>query len=143
MNSPSSLQHVITQSALGYITTVGFFVGVWALFFPASFYLAFPGCGFTWISIDGLYNEHLIRDVGALNLSIGVLAAFGLVGRDLVKPLVVGVATIAYNLPHGVYHFSKFGMYELIDQVGHVITQGLALASSLWLIFAAGRASRT
>ena len=46
-----------------------FGVGVQAAFFPRSFYDDFP-FGRGWVAMDGRYNEHLIRDVGVLNLAL-------------------------------------------------------------------------
>jgi len=62
-----------------------FGVGVQAEFFPRSFYDDFP-LGRGWVAMDGRYNEHLIRDVGALNLALLVLtigAIFVGTPRDL------------------------------------------------------------
>jgi hypothetical protein len=123
-----------TRIALGYLIVLGAFVGLWALFAPLSFYDVFPGCGRVWVSIDGPYNEHLVRDVGALNLSLAVLSGFGLFRRRLVQPLVVGWATLTYNLPHLVYHISKLGLYAPIDKAGHLIGLGLAVLASFVLI---------
>ena len=62
------------------LNAIGAFVGVWALVFPREFYDSFPGLGFGAWATDGPFNEHLIRDVGALYLALvaaGVFAAFG------------------------------------------------------------------
>jgi hypothetical protein len=50
-------------------------VGMWTLLVPHSFYDDFPLLGRDWVSTLGPYNEHLVRDVGALNLALGVLLA--------------------------------------------------------------------
>ena len=47
--------------------------GLWALFAPRAFYEDFPLPGRNWVSTLGSYNEHLIRDYGALNLALAVL----------------------------------------------------------------------
>lgn len=59
--------------ALAYLSLTSAVVGVWAQFFPRAFYERFPGFGI-WVAGDGPYNEHLIRDVGGLNLALAVLA---------------------------------------------------------------------
>jgi hypothetical protein len=48
-------------------------VGVWATFVPRSFYDDFPGFGRHWVQVDGPYNEHLVRDFGAVNLALAVV----------------------------------------------------------------------
>ncbi|WP_213816160.1 hypothetical protein [Glaciihabitans sp. dw_435] len=61
---------------------IGAVVGVWAAFLPLEFYDAFPGLGLgPWVAIDGPYNEHLVRDVGALYLALaaaGIYAALAM-----------------------------------------------------------------
>src|ERR671921_197368 len=43
-------------------------VGIWATVTPRGFYDDFPGGGHSWVSAVGAYDEHLVRDVGALYL---------------------------------------------------------------------------
>jgi hypothetical protein len=50
-------------------------LGLWAAPAPRSFYDDFPGGGRSWVSADGPYNEHLVRDFGSLNLAIAVVLA--------------------------------------------------------------------
>ena len=59
--------------ALGILAAAALVVGAWAQFAPASFYTSFPG-GRGWVAVDGPYNEHLIRDIGGLNLALAVMA---------------------------------------------------------------------
>ena len=56
------------------------------------------------VSVDGPYNEHLIRDVGGLYLAFAVVAIAAAV--TLSRPLVVAtsVAALATGVPHLVYH---------------------------------------
>ncbi len=49
---------------------VGLDVGGWALVAPGSFYASFPGLGMIWVAVHGPYDEHLVRDVGALYLGL-------------------------------------------------------------------------
>ena len=68
--------------------------GFWAAFAPRSFYADFPGAGRHWISPDGPYNQHLIRDVGELNLAlfVVVLAAAVTLSLPLVRAALAGDA---------------------------------------------------
>ena len=45
--------------------------GLWALASPRSFYDTFPFPGWRWVSTLGPFDEHLIRDYGAMNLAQG------------------------------------------------------------------------
>lgn len=90
--------------ALGYLIIVSGQIGAWALFAPRSFYDSFPGLGRAWVSVDGPFNEHLVRDVGALNLALAVLfvAAWVWLDRRLVS--VAGGAALVWGVPHAIYH---------------------------------------
>ena len=92
-------------------------VGVWAAFAPQSFYDSFPGGGRHWIRLDGPFNEHLVRDVGELNLALIVITVWAVVTLSL--PLVR--ATLAgwtlTGTVHAVYHWSNMHPYETGDQL--------------------------
>src|SRR3972149_6731593 len=92
-------------------------VGVWALAAPRSFYDDFPGGGRSWVSAVGPYNEHLVRDVGGLNLALALLlvAAGVLLERRLV--IVVLVAYLVNAVPHFVFHVSHMDEMSTGDQV--------------------------
>ena len=101
-------------------------IGVWAGFFPRGFYDDFPGAGRVWVAPDGPFNEHLVRDVGVLNLSLAVVtiaAAIWLTG-----PLVraTAVAWLVYGVPHLVYHVRHRSPFDTDDQVSIVASLALA-----------------
>ena len=81
--------------------------GLWALLFPRSFYDDFilPGSG--WVSTLGPYNEHLIRDYGALNLALAVLllAAGIVLERRLAQ--VALLTWLVFQVPHFVFHLGQ------------------------------------
>ena len=100
-------------------------VGLWAQFAPRSFYDDFPGGGRHWVNADGPFNEHLVRDVGGLNLALVVILVAALVTMSSIMIRVAGLAALVYSLPHAVYHSSHLDMYDdNVDQIG--------LAFSLW-----------
>jgi hypothetical protein len=94
-----------------------FAIGVWAAFFPRSFYDDFPGLGRMWVAPDGPYNEHLVRDVGELNLALAVVTAVAAVtlGHVLVRAVLAG--WIVYSVPHLVYHLRNMEPFASDDQV--------------------------
>ncbi|SMB97013.1 hypothetical protein [Deinococcus hopiensis] len=89
--------------ALTYLGATSLLVGVWAQFFPRAFYDRFPGFG-VWVAGDGPYNEHLVRDVGGLNLSLAVLAWFAWQNPARMDVRIVGWTALMYAVPHFVYH---------------------------------------
>ncbi len=124
----------LTRLSLGYIMVTGVVVGAWALVLPHAFYGAFPGFGHAWVSVDGPYNGHLVRDVGGAYLVFAALAGLALASPGRVSPFAVGFATLFFNGPHLVYHLTMLGMYAAIDQALNVGALGAALLSSFWLI---------
>ena len=68
-------------------------VGVWALLLPRSFYDDFPSEGRDWVSALGPYDEHLVRDVGALNLALCALLVFAAV---VLEKRLVQAALVAW-----------------------------------------------
>jgi hypothetical protein len=118
----------VIRAALAALAAVSLVLGVWASFAPRSFYEDFPGGGHTWVADDGPYNEHLVRDFGALNLAITVVTVFALValGRALVT--AVALAWIVYQAPHLVYHARHLDVYTSgFDKVGTVLALALSL----------------
>ncbi len=109
-------------------------VGVWALLVPRSFYDDFPLPGRAWVSTLGPYNEHLVRDVGALNLALGVLLvlAAALLERRLVQASLV--AYLAYAVPHFVFHLTAAHAFSLGDNLANMVTLGIAVLLPLVLL---------
>lgn len=84
-------------------------VGLWALLAPRSFFEGFPGLGHHWVGGDGPYNEHLVRDVGALYLALLVLTLGALPRREAGRSRLVGVVWLVFGVPHVAYHVGHLG----------------------------------
>ncbi len=95
---------VAVKLLLGWFVLFGLTVGLWQAVFPASFYADFPGMAHHWVSPDGPYNEHLLRDVGLGNLAVGTVALVGLLTGVVWVARGVGLAVVVVNLPHQLYH---------------------------------------
>jgi hypothetical protein len=123
-------------------------IGGWALLAPHSWYEDFPGGGRGWVSALGPYNEHLVRDFGALYLGLGLLLVFAGVtlGRQVVQASL-GVLLV-FSVPHFVYHLTELEALPTGDNIANMITLGLGVllpAVLLWMSFGSAqkRASRT
>jgi hypothetical protein len=84
-------------------------IGLQAEFTPRYFYDQFP-FGRGWVAMDGRYNEHLIRDFGALNLALFALTVCAIFIGTRTVARVVGAAWIVYSVPHLVYHLRHLSM---------------------------------
>ncbi len=113
-------------------SVIGVYVGAWAALAPLHFYRSFPGFGLIWVSIDGPWNEHLVRDVGALYLGLAAATAYGAAQRGAAAIAVsraVGVAWVVFSVPHLGYHLLHLGGLAPLD----VALQVLSLSSTILL----------
>jgi hypothetical protein len=125
--------------ALVLLAGVASLVGVWAQFFPQSFYTSFPNGRGRWVAVDGPYNEHLVRDVGGLNLALAVVTVVALVHRTAVLVRTAALAWLVYSVPHLVYHSAHLDLYDGIDVALLVASLATAVVLPAWLFLDADR----
>jgi hypothetical protein len=122
---------VLQKAAL---VVVGFgtgVVGVWAQVFPRSFYDDFPGMGRVWVAVDGPYNQHLVRDVGGLNLGLTFVIVVALVTANIAIARAAGGAALIYGLPHLLYHATHLGPFDTGDAVALVTSLSFAALAAV------------
>jgi hypothetical protein len=117
-------------------------VGIWALVTPRGFYEDFPGGDRMWVSKLGPYNEHLVRDVGALYLGTLVILVLAWVWLDrrLVMAALIGVLVGA--LPHLVYHLTALEDFSTADAVAEIAGLAVSVVLPLVLLVVAVRRPR-
>lgn len=113
---------------------LGLYVGVWAEFFPRSFYTSFPGFGLHWISMNGAYDEHLIRDVGSFYLALTAASIVGIIARTATPGRVAGLGWTVFGVFHFAYHVTHL-MGSSVDIAGNVISLGLSALLGIVLLF--------
>jgi hypothetical protein len=118
------------------------YVGVWAEAAPRAFYEAFPGFGLHWIDAEGAYDEHLIRDVGAMYLALGAITLVGLVARTALPGRLAGLGWTVFGVLHLGYHVLRLEGSAL-DRVGTVVSLGLTLLLGVLLLPRSRREDRT
>ena len=125
---------------LGWFVLFGLGVGGWQALAPASFYEDFPGSGRHWVSVDGPYNEHLLRDVGQGNLALGVTALVALLTGGVWLARATGLAALVASLPHQLYHQLTLHLLETPgDQVLQTVTLSLVSVAAVLLTVLAFR----
>ena len=130
----------IERVALGLIAVFMLPAGLQATLAPKSFFDDFP-LGRGWIAHQGdAYNEHLVRDVGALFLALIVATAWTAWRSGPARP--VAVAWLVQGVLHLVFHAGHLDGYDTVDKVGLIVSlitvPSLALVA-LW----AGRAEHS
>ncbi len=107
--------------------------GIWITISPTSFYEDFP-LGRGWVEALPAYNEHLMRDVGALFIATGVLlivAGFFLERRLTLISLVVW---LLFAVPHTVYHLLNLEPYDTGDAVGNAVALAATVLLPVYLL---------
>ena len=108
---------LMMRIGLAVLAVPSLIVGVWAAFAPRGFYDDFPGLGRMWVAPDGPYNQHLVRDVGELNLALVVITAIAAVTLTPILVRAVLAGWIVYSVPHLVYHLRNMSPFATDDQV--------------------------
>jgi ABC-type spermidine/putrescine transport system permease subunit II len=111
-------------------------IAAWSLSSPRGFYQDFPGLGRHWVSALPPFNEHLLRDFGAANVTIALV----LLGAALFcERRLVQVAVVAFflgSLPHFIYHLTTTDHYSTSDNIwslGGFIVE-LLIAIGVWAL---------
>ncbi|MGX5679862.1 DUF4345 family protein [Schumannella luteola] len=125
---------IFHRIALAFTALTGLFVGGWAAILPQSFYDSFPGFGLMWIAVDGPFNEHLIRDVGALYLAIGAISVYAFFSPSIAATRAAGIAWTVFGVPHLYYHLHHLVGLSPIDAVGNVVGVGSSLLLGILLL---------
>ena len=108
--------------------------GLWQFLAPRSFYDDFPGFGRRWVSVDGPYNEHLLRDFAQGNLAFGVVALVALLTGGVWLARATGLASVVANLPHQGYHQVHLHVLPTVsDQVLQTLTLSAVSVTSVLL----------
>lgn len=107
-------------------------LGVWAYFLPQAFFDHFPIVLGEWVSTDGPFNEHLVRDHGAMYLALGAAGVYGLVRPSLPAYRVLGIVWVVFGMLHFAYHvghLDHLGQMEATAQlIALVVALGLGIA---------------
>ena len=118
-------------------------LGLWATIGPRQFYDDFPGGGRHWVAIDGPYNEHLVRDFGALNLALAVVLIVALVHMTPVLVRTAAIASLLFAVPHFVYHARHLDVFSSSDKVANMVLLGLAVGGPVVLLLLDAAMERT
>jgi hypothetical protein len=122
------------RAGLVFLAVTQVAAGVWGVMVPRSFYDDAP-----WVAMLPPYNEHLVRDVGAYNLALGVVlaAAAVIMERRLAATAVAGYLT--FTVPHFVFHVTHLAGYSRADALAQTATLAVAVVIPVALLILAWR----
>jgi len=127
---------------LAYLIFANGLPGVWALFFPKSFYASFPhlGFGFHWIDSMGPFNDHFIRDIGAFFCALAFLSIYSLHRFEEGTVRLTAYGNIVFSLPHLIYHIVMINMFvTMMDKALGITSLAMAVIVPLLILVMAGK----
>lgn len=111
------------RACIGFLAVSQVVVGAWALFSPASFFsLDVVGMGMA-------YNEHLMRDYGAMTLAGAVVLGTAAVRTGKTLTVVALAMYLTWAVPHCAVHLTMLD--HLAPSTGALLITALGLAIAL------------
>lgn len=122
-------RRLVSTVTLGVLAVSQAVVGGWALAAPGWFFAAFPAAGHAWVAVLPPYNEHLVRDVGALSCALVIVLAVAALTANRLLIRTAATAFLVYAVPHTLFH--GLHLDELAD--GDAVAQTLGFVAQLVL----------
>jgi hypothetical protein len=109
-------------------------VGTWQYFFPRSFFVDFPT-----VSLDPPFNEHLVSDIGGLNLALTVVLVFAAVTLEHRVMMAALTGFAVYAATHFAFHLMHFEGFSVRDATSVGTGLGIEVVLTLVLLAATQR----
>src|SRR6266576_7238298 len=84
-----------------------------------------------WMSTLGAYDEHLVRDVGALFVGLGVLMIVAAVRGRRGLTVTASAVWLIFAVPHAIYHLLNLDPYTTPGAVANAATLGWTVLGAL------------
>jgi hypothetical protein len=129
----SDVLRILMRAGLLVLAASEALVGLWALSAPRSFYSGFPFPGHPWVALLPPYNEHLVRDVGGLNLALTIVlgAAALTLDRTMIRTALLALAVFA--IPHTIFHAGHLAGFPATDALTQTVGTVLHLVLTVGL----------
>jgi hypothetical protein len=119
---------------LWFLAVVEVVVGVVATLAPRAFYDYVP-----WVDLLPPYSEHLMRDVGALNLSLALVLVVAAITMERRMVRVGLVAYLVFALLHLIFHVTHLENFTTAGAIGQTAILAIAVLLPAALLFLTGR----
>lgn len=127
------------QASLIVLTVLQAGAGAWQLLAPRSFYDDFPLPGHPWVAMLPPFNEHLMRDVGSLNLAMAVVLGVAAVSMERRFVLVALTAELVFALPHMLFHITHLEHFPPVDAIAQTTVLAVTTAVLIALLVLAAQ----
>jgi hypothetical protein len=110
------------RAGLAFLALVQAVLGGWPLLAPKHFYDNFPLPTNQWVAYFPPFNEHLLRDFGALNLALCAVLVFAAATLEQRLTQAVLIGYLVFAVPHLVFHLNHLSHMPFADQIGNVVS---------------------
>jgi hypothetical protein len=128
------MRRLIVRTGLAAGVLISVVSGVWALLWPQHFYDTFPLPGHPWQAFHPAYNEHLVRDFGALNLVLALLFGVAAYTMDVLMVRTALVGYLVFAVPHLIFHLNHLAGLPAADAVGEVVSLSIGVVAPVVLL---------
>src|SRR5690606_3742601 len=106
---------------------------------PRSFFDTGPLPGHPWVAMPPPYNEHPVRDIGALNLGLAAVLSAAAVRMERRLARIALVAYPVFTVPHLVFHSTHLEHFAVGEAVGQTVALAVAVVLPVTLLFLTAR----
>ncbi len=99
----------VVRVGLGVLSALHLWWGAWAIVNPRGFFDTFPGFGRRWTAAYPPFNEHLVSDLGAIFVTLGVLLGLAAIVDDGKVTAVVLAGAVTFGALHLAFHVTHHG----------------------------------
>lgn len=128
------MKRVILRAGLLFGLAVQLVSGFCPLLWPVHFYENFPLPGHPWQAFHPAYNEHLVRDFGALNLVLALLFAVSAYTMDVLMIRTALVGYLIFGVPHLIFHLYHLHGLPRVDAIAEVVSLSIGVAAPILLL---------
>jgi len=128
------MRRLIVRTGLVAGVLISVVSGVWALLWPQHFYDTFPLPGHPWQAFHPAYNEHLVRDFGALNLVLALLFGVAAYTMDVLMVRTALVGYLVFAVPHLIFHLNHLAGLPAADAAGEVVSLSVGVVAPVVLL---------
>jgi hypothetical protein len=106
---------------------------------PRAFYNDLPWPGRPLVAMPPPYNEHLMRDVGALTLAYTLVLGIAAVSMERRMVRTALAANLVFAVPHFAFHVAHPAHFTTADAVAQTATLALGVPIPVVLLGVSGR----
>lgn len=110
------------RAGVWFLTVVEIAIGLVATLAPRAFYDYVP-----WVDLIPPFSEHLMRDYGAMNLSLALVFVVAAITMERRMVRIALGAYLLFAIPHLIFHLTHLEHFTTAGAVGQTIALTVAV----------------